>query len=375
MLSAALFAAKWGGKSVIRVPKMVPAPKQFITCAKGWRAELFAEGLKHPRMMAVAPNGDVFVVQTRLEIKELNQPHEVVVLSGRDRTGRPTRKTLWSNAPFYPFGIQFAHGHLYVANTDSVVRWPYQPGQTSTTAKPEVMLSGIPSKGYRNHWTRNILFTPDEKQMFLTIGSEENLAEEGPRRAVIERYPVDSSGRLGKGERYASGLRNPIGLAIRPQTGELYANVAERDYKGDELVPDFFTRIQRGGFYGWPYCFLGGRHDPSMPRKPALERTAIMPDINFEAHATPIDCKFIPEGAVVALHGSQNRSTMTGYRVVLIPFKNGRPKGPIRDLAVGWLPAGSNREIYGRPAGLALLGDDILVADDWGGRIWRLRRN
>ncbi len=365
-----------GGKSVIRVPKQIPAPRSFLTGAKGFAVDLFVDNLNQPRKLAIAPNGDVFVVETRLERPIKNQPHEVVVLSGFDKDGRPTRRSSWSKELNYPFGIQFAFGHLYVANTGSIVRWPYAVGQTVAQGKPEVMLDGIPSNGYRNHWTRNILFDSAFKSLYLTIGSVENRDEEGPRRAVIERYKVDGSGRLSSPEAFATGMRTPIGLAFHPNNGSLWANVAERDYEGDDLVPDFFTSVRPHGFYGWPYSYIGNHHDAKMPRKPELEDTAIVPDVLFGAHSTPIDVLFIKEGAVVTLHGSQNRSRLNGYKVVLIPFgANGKPSGPPQDLVTGWLPKWSNKEIYGRPAGLAIQKDgSILIVDDWGGKIWRLRR-
>ena len=367
-----------GGKSVIRIPKMIPAPKNFLATARGFRVELFYSGLNQPRKVAIAPNGDIFVVETRLERPIKNQPHQVVVLSGYTANHGPTTQTLWSTKLSYPFGIQFAYDHLYVASTDSIVRWTYRPGQRTASAEPEMVLPGIPAKGYRNHWTRNILFTPDFKSLFLTIGSVENLDQEDPRRAVIEKYPIDLAGRIGGSkETYATGLRNPIGIARNPWTGGLWANVAERDYEGDDLVPDFFTSITPHGFYGWPYAYIGNHHDKRMPHRPDLENRAIVPDVLFTAHSTPIDVLFIQGGAIVTLHGSQNRSKLCGYKVVFIPFSaNGKPSGPPQDLVAGWLPAGSNKEIYGRPAGLAQLQDgSILIVDDWGGKIWRLRKD
>jgi glucose/arabinose dehydrogenase len=369
-------------KSTILVPKLVPAPESavpgsFLKPAPGYAIESFATGLKHPRMIAIAPNHDVFVVQSRIEVKEKNQPHEVVVLSQFNSQGKPTQRTTWSNELDMPFGIQFGFGHLYVANTGSVVRWRYQNGQIEAQGKPETILDGIPNNGYRNHWTRNILFDAKRQNMYLTIGSELNLAEEGPRRAVIEKYSLDSSGKLqGKPETFATGLRNPIGLALNPTDGRLWTNVAERDYKGDNLVPDFLTSVKRGGFYGWPYCYIGKHHDPKMPRRPELEERAIVPEVLYPAHSTPIDIKFIDQGAVVALHGSQNRSRLNGYKVILIPFdKKGKPSGKPQDLVTGWLPKGSNKAIYGRPAGLAIMADgSILITDDWAGCIWRLHK-
>ncbi len=366
------------GKSVIRVPKLIKAPDSFLTTAKGYKIELFAGGLRQPRKIAVAPNGDIFVVQTRLEWPVKNQPHEVIVFSGYNQSHGPTHRSVWSKELYYPFGIQFAFDHLYVANTGSIVRWNYRPGQVTANGKPETVLAGIPERGYRNHWTRNILIDPTSKSLYLTIGSVENLDQEESRRAVIERYKLMDDGLIsGKAETFAGGMRNPIGLTFEPRTHSLWANVAERDYEGDHLVPDYFTSVREHGFYGWPYAYIGNHHDPKMPRKPELERTAIVPEVLFEAHSTPIDAVFVDEGAIVTLHGSQNRSKLNGYKVVLIPFgTNGKPSGPPKNLVTGWLPKGSNREIHGRPAGLAKLPDgSILIVDDWGGKIWRLKRS
>jgi len=373
--------------SVIRVPKLVPSAEQYLRAPNGFQVRLFADGLRHPRMMALAPNGDVFVVQTRLELPEKNQPHSVVVLRDSDGDGTAESRSVWSEELDYPFGIAFDFGHLYVANTGSIVRWPYQTGARKAPGNPETVLAGIPSNGYRNHWTRNIIFSPDNQFVFLTIGSENNVAEEGPRRAVIERYPLDSGGLIaGKGETYASGMRNPIGLDFNPVTGALWANVAERDYLGDELVPDYTTAVRQGGFYGWPNYFIGPHHDPRMPERPLLKKKAIVPDVLQPSHSTPIDILFYRGSsfpaeyrgdAFVALHGSQNRKKLNGYKVVRIRFdKYGRATGKVEDFVTGWLPTGSNREIHGRPAGLLELADgSLLIADDWGGRIWRVSAN
>ena len=366
-----------GGESVIRVPKLLLAPAPFLKAQNGYSIELFADGLNQPRKLTIAPNGDVFVVETRLERPIRNQPHRVVVLSGYTTEHGPTSQSVWSDKLNYPFGIQFAFDHLYVANTGSIVRWQYKLGQRVAHENPEVILSNIPEKGYRNHWTRNILFDRNHENMFLSIGSVENLDEETSRRAVIEQYSINPEGRVsGFIGAFAKGMRNPIGLAFEPNSKVLWANVAERDYEGDNLVPDYLTSVKKGGFYGWPYAYIGNHHDKRMPRKPALEKTTIVPDVLFEAHSTPIDVVFVWGGAVVTLHGSQNRSRLNGYKVVFIPFgKNGKPVGKPQDLVTGWLPKGSNREIYGRPAGLSVLPDEsLLIVDDWGGKIWRLKR-
>ena len=364
-------------KSTILVPTLVPTTKPFLKVPKGYAVDLYADNLRQPRMMAVAPNGDIFVVLTRVERKVPSHPHDVIVLSGFDRQGIPQKRSTWTTQLDMPFGIQFGYGHVYVANTGSVVRWKYQSGQTEAVGEPEVVIPEIPNMGYRNHWTRNILFGSDMKSLFLTIGSEQNIAEEGPRRAVIEKYDLNSQGLpIGTPQTYARGMRNPVGLAIQPVTRRLWANVVERDYKGDDLVPDFMTEVKNGGFYGWPYSYIGSHHDSKMPKKPELEKSAIVPDVLFPAHSSPIDVKFAPGGAIVALHGSQNRSKLNGYKVVFIPFNSkGKVSGEAMDFVTGWLPNGSNKEIYGRPAGMALLKDgSILITDDWGGKIWRVRK-
>lgn len=380
-LQTPALAKPYATKSVINIPKLVPAPKSFLKVPKGFKVELYADGLRHPRMMAVAENGDVFVVETRIEVKEKNQPNRVTVLWSSSGSGKPDRKKIYADGLNLPFGIQLGFGHLYVANTGSIVRWPYKTGDREAEGKPEIILSGIPEDGYRNHWTRNIRFSQDWRTLYLTIGSEQNVAAEGERRAVIETYPVDEGGHLGKQRQtLASGMRNPIGLDFNPVTGALWANVAERDYLGDELVPDFLTEVKAGGFYGWPYYYIGPHLDPRMVEIPKLRAKVIRPDVLFLAHTTPIDVKFCRGSwfygdAIVALHGSQNRSRLMGYKVVRVRFKNGKATGSFEDFVTGWLPKGSNKQIYGRPAGLAFLADgSLLIADDWGGRIWRVSK-
>ncbi len=372
-------------KSVINLPKLVRTSKSFLSVPAGFKVNLFAGGLRHPRMMAVAPNGDAFVVETRIERNDLPHPNRVTVLWDNDKNGNADGRTLFADKLSYPFGITFGFDHLYVANTDKIVRWPYSSGLRTARTKPEVVLDKIPSNGYRNHWTRNIRISPDKRTFLLTIGSEFNVAEEGPRRAVIESYQLDSGGEIQSGPQLmASGMRNPIGLDFNPITGALWANVAERDYLGDGLVPDYLTQVRVGGFYGWPYYYIGSHHDPRMPEKPDLRKRSLRPDVLFPAHATAIDIKFITSemfssyknDAFVTLHGSQNRSRMVGYKVVRVVFnEQGRPTGEIKDFVTGWLPKGSNKIIYGRPAGLAFLPDgSLLIADDWAGKIWRVSK-
>ena len=371
-------------KSVILVPKLVPFSAPFLRVPKGYGVNLFAEGLKAVRMIAVAPNDDVFVVQTRIEVKDPYLPHQVTVLWDADKDGVAEGRQLWSDKLNLPFGIQFAYGHLYVSNTGSIVRWPYKDGDREAKSDPEMILDGIPQNGYRNHWTRNILFDEPANKLYLTIGSELNVAVEGERRAVVEAYNLDSDGKV-KGEKtlYADGMRNPIGLAFNPKNHQLFVNVVERDYLGDGLPPDFTTSINQGDYFGWPYTYLGRHKDPRI-KVPAPKTAVKIPDFILLAHSTPIDIKFVtsamfPElagDALVTLHGSQNRSKLNGYKVIRLKFNaKGEPTGQREDFITGWLPKGSNKEIYGRPAGMAFLHDgSLLIADDWGGRIWRVSR-
>ena len=372
-------------KSVILVPKVVPFTKPFLKVPKGYKVNLFADGLKAIRMIAVAPNDDVFVVQTRIEVKDPHRPHQVQVLWSSKKNGVADMRQLWSDGLTLPFGIQFGYGHLYVSNTGSIVRWPYKVGQRQPDARPETVLNGIPQNGYRNHWTRNILIDEPANLLYLTIGSQENVAVENERRAVIERYKLASNGLIaGPKQLFASGMRNPVGIAFAPKNHKLFANVIERDYMGDDLPPDFTTSISEGDNYGWPYYYIGNHRDRRIKQAPPKGLKPKLPDFLLDAHCSPIDIKFVsspmfPElsgDALVTMHGSQNRSKLNGYMVARLKFdKNGNPTGHWQSFITGWLPNGSNKEIFGRPAGMAFLHDgSLLIADDWGGRIWRVSK-
>lgn len=355
------------GKSVIRLPRQVASPPtDFLKGPPGSSITLVAEGLEHPRWLTVAENGDLFVVESRLEIKTKTQPNRVTVIA------KDGSRTVFADNLYLPFGIAFHKGFLYVANTGSVVRWPYQPGQQKADRPAETVISGIPERGMRQHWTRNLAFSPDGKWLYLTIGSKENAAIEEPLRGTIVRYAVDASGKPGgKPTIFAAGMRNPIGLAFHPKTQALWAVVSERDYLGDDLVPDFLTEVRAKDFFGWPYYYLGKHHDPRLPERPDLKAKTRVPDLLFPAHSAPLGLVFDPQGsAYIALHGSQNRSVFVGYKVVVVPAGSRAP----RDFVTGWLPNPQKNEVYGRPAGLAWDREgDLLIADDWGGRLWRVR--
>ena len=366
------------GKSVIAVPRQIPnSPADFLHVPKGYRVTLAASGLTHPRTLAVAPNGDLFVVESRLETKAKEQPNRVLVLTDRHSDGAYRTRHIWADKLYLPFGIAFSGDFLYVANTGSVVRWQYRTGDTSANAAPETVITGIPERGMRQHWTRNILFAPTENRLYLTVGSKENADIEEPLRGTIVAYNLDATGKpTGAPKIVASGMRNPVGLALYPRTGKLWAVVNERDYLGDNLVPDFLTRVTEGGFYGWPFYFIGANRDPRLPPRPDLQAKVLLPDTLLGSHGAPIGLVFTADGsaALVARHGSQNRARKIGYDVVRVRFdKNGVAEQSCTPLVTGWLPNPKGEGCYGRPAGLAWdMDGSLLIADDWGGRIWRV---
>ena len=365
-------------KSVIRLPKQrVNPPTDFLTVPKGCRAEIVAGGLEHPRWMTVAENGDIFVVESRMEIRTKKQPNRVTVLRDTNGDGIADERHLWADNLYLPFGIAIHKGYLYVANTGSVVRWPYKDGDTSATAPPEIVLAGIPERGMRQHWTRNLLFDDKANSFYLTIGSKENADVEEAVRGTILGFSLDTTGKPIEPSRIvAGGMRNPVGLALHPTTGKLWAVVNERDYLGDTLVPDFFTEVHDGGFYGWPYYYLGPNPDPRLPARPDLKRSVLLPDILLDAHSAPLGLVFTPDGrnALIARHGSQNRTRKVGYDVVRVRFDaGGHAIGTAETVISGWLIDPAGALVNGRPAGLAWAADgSLLIADDWGGRIWRI---
>ncbi|HMS09922.1 MAG TPA: sorbosone dehydrogenase family protein, partial [Pyrinomonadaceae bacterium] len=280
-----------------------------------------------------------------------------------------------------PFGMAFHKEWFYVANTDSVVRFKYRTGQTAAEGEPERLVE-LTRGGYNQHWTRNIIFSPDGTKMFLSIGSETNVSEEeDPRRAAISVYDPD-----GKNHRiYASGLRNPIGLAWNPRTGELWTAVNERDGMGDDLVPDFATSVKEGGFYGWPYAYIGPNEEPRRKGEaPKLVEKTIVPDVLFRSHVAALGIEFYTGtmfpaeyrgDAFVAFHGSWNRQKLSGYKIARIKFDaNGKLEGnSYEEFVSGWLPDETSNEVWGRPVGLLVHSDgSLLITDDGARKIWRV---
>jgi len=369
--------------SVLRIPHITAKPAgSWLSVPQGFHISVLADGFNNPRWMTVLPNGDIVLVESRVEIGPNIFPKRLWLL--HPQVHGMARKFLLTKDRDLPLGVQYHAGYLYVANTDEVIRWPFRPGQTSLKTSPQPVIKGIPGHGYNQHWSRNILFSQTGDRLFLTVGSEFNLAEEKPPRACITVYPMGSDGlTAGPPTVYASGLRNPVGLAFNPRTGTLWSTVNERDYTGDDLVPDYCTGIQPGGFYGWPNYFIGPRHDPRMPDRPELRKRVIVPDVLFQSHSAPLGLCFytshsFPAGyhgdAFVAMHGSTNRRERTGYKVVRIRFDaKGRPVHGYEDFVTGWLPDSMASTVWGRPAGLAIdKSGALLIADDGGGRVWRV---
>ncbi len=361
--------------SARRNSRVIPQPANAkLTVPKGFKVNVFAEGeFRYPRWMALAPNGDVFVADSRA--------NSIIVLRDKNKDGVADERFVWSDKLAQPFGMAFHRDWFYVANTDSVVRFAYKSGQTQASAEPERLVE-LTAGGYNQHWTRNILFSPDGKKMFVSIGSATNVdVEADPKRAAISVDDPD-----GKIHRiYASGLRNPIGLAWNPKTGELWTAVNERDGLGDDLVPDYATSVKEGGFYGWPFSYIGQNEDPRRKgENPELLKKAIVPDVLFTSHVAALGIQFysgkmFPKeyqgDAFVAFHGSWNRAKLSGYRVVRIKFDDkGKLEGnSYEDFVSGWLPDENSNEVWGRPVGLLVLPDgSLLITDDGARKIWRV---
>jgi glucose/arabinose dehydrogenase len=351
-------------------PALVPRPEDArLTLAPGFKASVFAEGgFKRARWVAEAPNGDVFVTDA--------EAGTLTVLRDADRDGAGEMRVVFAGGLTRPFGIAFGAGHVYVANAGSIVRWPYRVGQTKAEQGPE-KIADLPAEP--GHWTRNLAFSHDGKRLYVTIGSSSDAgAPDADRALILEIAPDGSRRRV-----VATGLRNPIGLAFRPRSRDLWAAVQERDKLGDALVPDFVTRVRDGGFYGWPFAYVGPHEDPRhRGERPDLVRQTVTPDVLLEAHSAVMglafyDGRMFPAqyrgDAFAALRGSSNRSERTGYKVVRIPFKGSRPAGGYEDFVTGWMLGAERKEVWGRPVGLTIRADgSMLIVDDASQRIWRI---
>jgi len=374
------------------IPSIVERPDGVrLSVPTGFEVNVFADGFSNARRMALAPNGDIFVTESR--------QGEIVLLRDSDGDGVADVRETFATGLERPFGMAFHNDFLYVGNNDAVVRFPYTPGQLRARAAPEHVVDlpvssdaldqdtaerlGIDvsrTRGF-NHWTRNLIFGPDGEKMYVSVGSATNaMPGTDPRRAAINEYDTDGSGH----RVFAGGLRNAVPMAFYPGTSTLWTAVHERDHLGDELAPDYVTSVVDGGFYGWPYAYIGPNPEPILNgARPDLVEKTITPDVLLDAHAAPMGLAFytgeqFPEqyrnSAFVALHGSINRLDLVGYSLVRIPFENGRPSGPPEDFLTGFIVRDDEqKEVWGRPVDVLQSADgSLLLSDDAGNRIFRI---
>ena len=351
--------------------RVIPRPDGAqLTLPAGFEINVFAEGeMQQPRGMALAPNSDVFVSES--------QPGRVTILRDSNGDGRVDERFVFASGLARPYGLAFWKDYLYVGNTNALVRFKYKPGQTKAEGEPEKLLD-IPSG--RGHWTRNVIFNPAGNKMYLAVGSSSNVDAGDPaiRAAISELNPDGTGQRI-----FASGTRNPVGLAFNPTTKQLWAAVEERDLIGNDLVPEYVTSIKDGAFYGWPYGYIGQHEDPRRKgERPDLVAKTIVPDVLIQAHSAVLGMVFY-EGknfpadyqgdAFVALHGSWNREPRTGYKIIRIKFRNGKPAGGYDDFVIGWMLGEDKPEVWGRPVSLLVVKDgSMLITDDGANKIWRV---
>ncbi|MBL6078067.1 sorbosone dehydrogenase family protein [Belnapia sp. T18] len=372
-----------------------PAP------AEGLRVQSFAAGLDHPRWLYLLPNGDVLVAESNAPPKPegsggirgwvmrqvmaragagVPSANRITLLRDADGDGVAETRTVFLEGLTSPFGMALVGEDLFVANANAVVRFPYRTGETRI-ATPGEVLAPLPGGPINHHWTKNIVASANGTKLYASIGSNSNVAERGMEaetdRAAILEVDIRTGGR----RVFASGLRNPVGMAWEPESGRLWTTVNERDEIGSDLVPDYMTSVQEGGFYGWPYSYYGQHVDDRVqPPRPDLVARAIVPDYALGPHTASLGLAFatgsrLPppfrEGAFIGQHGSWNRRPPSGYKVVFVPFADGKPNGPPVDVLTGFLDADGHA--LGRPVGVAIdRQGGLLVADDVGNRIWRV---
>jgi glucose/arabinose dehydrogenase len=343
-------------------------PQGFLpTVPEGFKINIFASDFKGPRWMVLAPNGDVFLADTA--------GGKVVVLRDPQHTGSAQQEVFVSGLR-EPYGIVFHDDYMYVGDTDALLRFKYDPKTSQRQGEAEHLMD-LPTGG---HSTRSLSMAPDGKHLLVGIGSKSNIdVESDTRRAAITICDFD-----GKNARlYATGIRNPTGIGLEPTTGVLWTSVNERDGMGNDLPPDYFTSVKDGGFYGWPYSYIGNNVDPRVkPQKPELTAKAIVPDVLLGAHRAPLQFAFYDGnqfpasyhgGAFIAEHGSWNRSPRAGYQVAFVAFKDGKPSGEPTPFLTGLVPNPNKSEVYGRPVGVAVTTDgSLLVSDDMAGTVYRI---
>jgi glucose/arabinose dehydrogenase len=371
--------------------------------APGLQVEAFATGMDHPRWLEVLPNGDVLVAETNAPVRPKDgrgikgfffklfqkkaggavpSANRITLLRDADGDGVAETRSVLLGGLNSPFGMDLAGGTLYVADSDAVLAFPYSAGETAIGAAPRRVVD-LPAGLINHHWTKNVLVTPDGGHAFVTIGSNSNIAENGipAEEGRAQIWLVDLA--TGAHRQFATGLRNPNGLAFEPDSGALWTTVNERDELGSDLVPDYMTNVADGGFYGWPYSYYGQHMDTRIKprdRRPDLVARAIVPDYALGPHTASLGLAFargsalgpaFANGAFIGQHGSWNRKPPSGYKVIFVPFANGRPSGPAVDVLTGFLTRDGKG--MGRPVGVAIdRTGALLVADDVGNTVWRV---
>ena len=367
----------------------------------GFSVSKFAEGLDNPRWIYAATNGDIFIVESNTvlsgikrfgasvsrKIKTQNygrSANRIRLFRDVDKNGSYEKSYVFAENLNQPLGMLILNNHFYVANTDAVEMYDYKMGDTSLPLEGKRIVS-LPAGGYNNHWTRNLIANESGTKIYITVGSGSNNGENGMenevRRANILEINPD-----GTGERiYAAGLRNPVGLGFEPSKKMLWTAVNERDGLGDDLVPDYATSVKSGAFYGWPYAYFGANADPRMKDDPHtdLVKKTVVPDIALGAHTASLGLAFYTKnnfpvkyrgGMFIGQHGSWNRAQFSGYKVVFVPFSNGKPSGKPEDFLTGFIADQSKDEVHGRPVGVTVINDgSLLVADDASKIVWRVR--
>ncbi|PZX48394.1 PQQ-dependent sugar dehydrogenase [Algoriphagus chordae] len=366
-------------ESVRNQSKLVDWPEgKMPTAPTGFTVTKFAEELDNPRNTYVGPNGDLFVAESNTK----GSADRITILRDKDENGDFETQEVFKEGLNQPYGMLILNDFFYIANTDGLYRYPYKSGQLKLDGEGEKIVD-LPAGGYNNHWTRNLIANEDGSKIYISVGSASNVAEHGMeeehRRAGILEINPDGSGEI----IYASGLRNPVGMSWNPTTSELWTAVNERDEIGNDLVPDYITSVKKGGFYGWPYSYFGQIEDPRMEGKgQELVEKAIIPDVPVGSHTASLGLTFydgstFPEefknGAFVGQHGSWNREELAGYKVLFVPFANGKPAGKPMDFLKGFVSDSAESEVYGRPVDVTVLPDgSLLVNDDTGNTLWRV---
>ncbi len=367
--------------SVTKFPKVIGWPKDKMPVAPpGFRVSVFADGLDNPRWLYVLPNGDVLVAETRTPDKGKKGANRITLLRDTNKDGAAELKEVFAKDLNLPLGMALVGETFFVGNTDAIMSFPYKTDQTGLEGKGRKILD-LPAGGYNNHWTRNLLPSRDGKKLFVSVGSGSNVAENGTANEIL-RANILEINLDGTGLRvFAGGLRNPVGMAFEPKSGALWTAVNERDQLGDDLVPDYITGVPDGSFHGWPYSYMGQNEDPRRKgERPDLVAKAMAPDVPLGSHTASLglafyDAKAFPEkfrgGAFVGQRGSWNRSKFAGYRVIFVPFQDGKPSGPAEDFLSGFIA--NDDEVYGRPVGVAVAKDgSLLVVDELANRVWRI---